>query len=199
MFTPQEIAMNRTYSLLFAMTLLAATSLGCAAKEKPAAAPVASSPAAIREGTSVDPAVAQAVQQNEGGGLSISPEIHKLCPGIQTPRFGYDSAEVRQEWNTALKQVAECMRSGGLSGHSLLLTGHTDPRGEEDYNMSLGGRRASAVKSAFVALGVDDERVQTTSRGKIDAQGTDEDSWARDRRVDIDLAQPRGSQVSSSN
>jgi peptidoglycan-associated lipoprotein len=69
------------------------------------------------------------------------------------------------------------------------LVGHADPRGEDEYNMVLGGRRADNIRSAIVAAGLDGAKVNSTSRGEMDASGTDEASWAEDRRVDIMLGQ----------
>jgi outer membrane protein OmpA-like peptidoglycan-associated protein len=51
----------------------------------------------------------------------------------------------------------------------------------------LGGRRADNVKSAIAAEGLAAAKIATTSRGKLDAIGTEEASWAKDRRVDVVL------------
>ena len=67
------------------------------------------------------------------------------------------------------------------------LVGHADPRGDEEYNMVLGGRRADNVKAAIAGAGLDSAKMATTSRGEMDATGTDEAGWERDRRVDIML------------
>jgi peptidoglycan-associated lipoprotein len=134
-------------------------------------------------------AVAAAAETNQGGGLSFSPDVLRLCPGVHAPRFGYDSAELRTEWAQALGTLSDCMKSGGLKDKALLLTGHTDPRGGEDYNMALGSRRAEATKQAISEFGVEGSRLSTSSRGKAEAQGTDDASWAQDRRVDISLRQ----------
>ncbi len=165
-------------------------SMGCskgAAPPKTAASDVDQGRAGAAGQSSSQQAVGKAVQENQGGGLNISAEIMALCPGIKPPEFGFDSAQLRSDWHDALKTLAACMESGGLNGRSVLLTGHTDPRGEDDYNMELGGRRASAVKQAIEVFGVSGGRLDVTSRGKVDAQGTDEATWARDRRVDISL------------
>jgi peptidoglycan-associated lipoprotein len=60
----------------------------------------------------------------------------------------------------------------------------TDPRGTEEYNMALGDRRAQSAKTYMKALGVAAE-LSASSMGEEIASGTDEGSWARDRRVDI--------------
>jgi peptidoglycan-associated lipoprotein len=68
------------------------------------------------------------------------------------------------------------------------LVGRADPRGEGEYNMSLGAYRASAVKSYLGERGVEQQRMRETSRGALDATGQDEEGWREDRRVDITLA-----------
>lgn len=60
--------------------------------------------------------------------------------------------------------------------------------GEEEEN-GLGGQRADSVKQYVLDKGLDSQRVSTSSRGEMEARGTDESSWAADRRVDVRLAQ----------
>jgi peptidoglycan-associated lipoprotein len=120
--------------------------------------------------------------------INISDEIRKAC-GITDAEafFSYDSANVRPQDKAVLKKLADCFMTGPLKGRELRLVGHADPRGEEEYNMVLGGRRADNVKSAIANEGMTAEKIATTSRGKLDATGTDEASWAKDRRVDVVL------------
>lgn len=132
-------------------------------------------------------AIAHATEVNEGGGIRFSPEVQRLCPGVRPPNFGFNSAELRHEWEEALRSLAACMKDGGLRQQGLVLTGHTDPRGSEDYNLALASKRAQAVKDVLCSFGVAPERLSTDSRGEADARGTDEPSWALDRRADIDL------------
>ena len=63
--------------------------------------------------------------------------------------------------------------------------GHADERGTRDYNLALGERRANAAKTYLVGLGVGAERITTVSYGKERpvALGSDESSWARNRRA----------------
>ena len=53
--------------------------------------------------------------------------------------------------------------------------------------MVLGGRRADNVKNAIVDAGLSSSKIATTSRGEMDATGTDEAGWEKDRRVDVML------------
>lgn len=63
--------------------------------------------------------------------------------------------------------------------------GHADERGTRDYNLALGERRANAAKNYLVSVGVDPTRITTVSYGKERpaALGSDEESWARNRRA----------------
>ena len=53
----------------------------------------------------------------------------------------------------------------------------------------LGNSRADAVGGFLRSKGMDKAKMDTTSRGELDATGTDEAGWARDRRVDLMLGQ----------
>ncbi len=120
--------------------------------------------------------------------INISDEIKKAC-GIADADafFAFDSANIRDRDHKVLGQLATCFTSGPLSGRQMRLVGHADPRGDEDYNLLLGGRRADNVKGFIVKKGLDEGKAETTSRGEMDATGTDEAGYARDRRVDIVL------------
>jgi peptidoglycan-associated lipoprotein len=122
--------------------------------------------------------------------VRISDEIVKAC-GISEPDayFAFDSANLRKEDAHVLDLVVTCFSSGPLKGRTMKLVGHADPRGGSDYNMTLGQSRADAVKGYVTDHGMDKSKAESTSRGAMDATGTDEPSWARDRRVDMMLAQ----------
>jgi peptidoglycan-associated lipoprotein len=179
--------MKFTSVAVVALALCPLATMGCSSQKKAATPDEVPSGAPAMATPKQTEAVKKAADENQGGGLRISDEIMKLCPGIRPPKFGYDSAAVSEGWTEAMQQIAKCMNDGGLKGKGLLLTGHTDPRGDDEYNMALGGRRASAVKTALGEFGVDAGRVDVTSRGEVDAKGTDEDTWSQDRRVDIGL------------
>ncbi len=176
--------------MIHAATLLASASLvfGCADNPEPETptAPVDETPAPTLT-PAQQGAVDNAEQETGATGLGFDEEILRLCPAVRPPKFGYDSARVKEEFRNTLVALADCMKDGGLKGRSLLMVGHADPRGEEDYNMALGGRRADSVRDAMHSLGVDKSRMDVTSRGELEATGVDEASWSKDRRVDIKL------------
>ena len=121
--------------------------------------------------------------------IHIDDAIRKAC-GIDDSNayFGFDSANVTADSAKPLDLVATCFVSGPLKGKKMQLVGHADPRGDGDYNFALGQSRADAVGKYLTGKGVGKDQVSSTSRGALDAVGTDEPSWAKDRRVDILLA-----------
>lgn len=120
--------------------------------------------------------------------INISDEIRRAC-GISDHEayFAFNSARVRPQDEVVLKKLADCFATGPLKGRLMRLVGHADPRGEAEYNMVLGGRRADNVASAISQQGLAAKQITTTSRGELDATGTNEASWAKDRRVDVVL------------
>ena len=121
--------------------------------------------------------------------IEIAPDIAKAC-GISAPEafFGYNSAKLSNEADGVLVKLVTCFTTGPLAGKTMRLVGHTDPRGDEEYNLTLGGRRADNVKAALSKKGLPDGQMQTTSRGEMEATGSDEGSWSKDRKVNIALA-----------
>ncbi len=123
--------------------------------------------------------------------LNVSDEIARLCGLKQSsyaPNFAYDSASISDDDRAMLTALAKCLSEGALKGRGLTLTGRADARGEPEYNMSLGENRSDSVRRYLHDLGVKDDRLKATSRGELDATGKDEAGYAKDRRVDIALA-----------
>lgn len=118
--------------------------------------------------------------------IYVAPEIRSAC-GIAAPEahFAYDSSKLRPEDSPVIQQLATCFSVGPLKGRAMSLVGHADPRGESEYNLALGGHRAHSVKAALVSANLDERMISTTSRGELDAKGTDEATWFHDRRVDV--------------
>jgi peptidoglycan-associated lipoprotein len=122
------------------------------------------------------------------GVISISHDILKSC-GMSNDdaHFAFDSAHIVDLDKKMLRRLTDCFVSGPLKGRQMTLVGHADPRGAGDYNLALAGRRADNVKTFIVAANMNGDKISTTSRGAMDATGTDEISWAADRRVDVNL------------
>lgn len=98
--------------------------------------------------------------------------------------FDYDSDAVKAEYRAIIDAHAKYMQSNANA--KMILQGNTDERGAREYNLSLGQRRAVAVKNALNLLGVKDSQIETVSYGEEKAtQNCSGDSCDKDRRVDI--------------
>ncbi len=150
--------------------------------------PVAQAPTAPPPAATTPPPPEKAGDVPTRSNINISEDIRKAC-GITDADayFAYDSANVRPQDQAILQKLATCFSTGALKGRTMRLVGHADPRGDEEYNMVLGGRRAGNVKGAIVNAGLSSSKIATTSRGEMDATGTDEAGWEKDRRVDVML------------
>ncbi len=179
--------MHRSVSVT--VTLLMTWACGSDPKPPPAA-PGGETTAPVAGPTVAPPTTGDDGKDPNKGQISISEEIRRAC-GISSEEafFAYDSADVRMADHPTLTKLATCFISGAMSGRNMRLVGHADPRGDEEYNLALGGKRAEAVKGFLVKKGLGDGRVETSSRGEMDATGTDDDGWFKDRRVDV-LATP---------
>jgi peptidoglycan-associated lipoprotein len=108
-----------------------------------------------------------------------------------TVHFAYDSSAIRSDDQANVDAVAAALSAE--SANKVLIEGHCDERGTEGYNMSLGERRALAVREALVAKGVSPDRVRTLSYGeaKPAVVGHDESAWSANRRGEFILLRPK--------
>jgi peptidoglycan-associated lipoprotein len=95
--------------------------------------------------------------------------------------FAYDQSTISAEGQQILQRQSEWLKR--YSQVSITIEGHCDERGTREYNLALGERRAQAVKSVLIALGVPAARVQTISYGKERpiVVGSDEAGYAQNR------------------
>jgi len=169
--------------VLFAVVALACSSSPTPPPSVPAE-PVAAAPIPSA------PAPAPAAPAADTGEVEISRDILAAC-GMSEARakFAYDSARVDQGEQPVLNDLAQCFTKGKLSGRSMRLVGHADPRGDAEYNFVLGGKRADSVKLYLTTRGVGEQQAETTSRGELEATGSDDAGWSQDRRVQVFLAE----------
>jgi peptidoglycan-associated lipoprotein len=98
--------------------------------------------------------------------------------------FEYDSSTLSDSARDQISRNASCLQQ--RKGRGVHVTGLTDPRGTEEYNLALGERRAQSVQQYLKSLGVAGE-ISYSSMGEELATGTEESGWARDRRADFKL------------
>lgn len=169
--------------LILAVSVVAA----CGGKAKKATSTTPNSSGASAHATPAAAATAP-VSANVGASTDLAKQCQlALASAEKAPKFGYNDTELAPSDRSVLQQVADCMTKGPLKGKSVQLVGRADPRGTDEYNLGLGTRRAEHVRAYLQRLGVPATRLSQTTRGEIDATGSDEAGWQRDRRVDLEL------------
>jgi len=99
--------------------------------------------------------------------------------------FDFDSFVIKDEFRPTIEAHARYLL--GHRERHVAIQGNTDERGSREYNLALGQKRAEAVRRAMSALGVPDAQMEAVSFGeeRPRATGTDEASFAENRRVDL--------------
>lgn len=106
-------------------------------------------------------------------------------PGLATVHFEYDRFTLSPEARNILAQNADFMRKN--ANVNLQVEGHCDSRGSIEYNLTLGERRANAVKAYLVSLGIPDGRLSVLSYGEEKPMnaGDNEAAHAANRRANF--------------
>jgi peptidoglycan-associated lipoprotein len=104
---------------------------------------------------------------------------------LQPVFFDFNRSEVRDDQISALQNNAQVMKSATCGTVTVLIEGHCDERGTDEYNLALGERRADAARDYLVNLGIPENRLSTLSYGESRpfAEGSNEAAWAQNRRA----------------
>lgn len=99
--------------------------------------------------------------------------------------FDTDEARLKPGANSTIQRLAEFL--GEYPDRRLLIEGHTDSRGTDEYNRDLSLRRADAVRTALMAAGVGSDRLKAQGLGEQFPVASNETAAGRqeNRRVDI--------------
>jgi peptidoglycan-associated lipoprotein len=127
--------------------------------------------------------------QNPPGVHENWPEDPKMFDA-QTVHFDYDSSVVKSGDKPKVAAVADALKANATA--AVRVDGHCDERGTEEYNRSLGERRALAVREALIHDGIDPSRVDTRSYGRdrpVDT-GKSEAAHKKNRRGEFILLTP---------
>ena len=117
-------------------------------------------------------------------------EIERVGEGIQITfnsgiLFGFDSSELRPEARENLRTLAESLQD--YPNADIMIVGHTDAVGSEDYNQRLSERRASSAASYLVTQGVPRNRMSTFGKGETEPVASNDTDAGRqqNRRVEV--------------
>ena len=99
--------------------------------------------------------------------------------------FDFDRSELTEKAKELLAQVGELLIKE--ERFTITIEGHTDARGTEDYNFTLGAKRAMKVKEFLIAYGVDGKRMDSVSYGKEapKVEGATEEAYSQNRRANF--------------
>ncbi len=140
----------------------------------------------IEVSSSVPPPPPPTAPQNLSGADILGREAQDVY-------FDYDKNDIRADGRDTLTKDADVIKRilSADSTFTIVIEGHCDERGSEEYNLALGDRRALAVKEFLVQLGVPEARLKTISFGKERPVCTDEDEacYQRNRRGHLAPAQ----------
>lgn len=183
--------MGKFFKVALMGTAVALFAWGCS-KEKPetdpqpktAEAPVDSSlnfEALIADTLSADSLARLEAERLEAERAHLEEIINRIMD--EDVYFDYDRSDLTENAKRLLAQVAEILVNE--TRFIVTVEGHTDARGTEDYNISLGARRSTVVRDFLIAYGVDGNRLMSVSYGKERPKvlGSDESAYSKNRRA----------------
>ncbi|MDB6093385.1 MAG: OmpA/MotB domain protein [Verrucomicrobia bacterium] len=128
-----------------------------------------------------------AVDPNAGGlaqrtdGMDENGMIKELLGSVY---FDFDSSNIKAAERAKIQAAKDYLAKNPT--HRILFEGHCDWRGTDEYNLSLGDRRATAAKKYLISLGVPTDKVESNSKGSLEApKNADDATMAKDRRAQI--------------
>jgi len=117
-------------------------------------------------------------------------EIQRVGEGIAITfdsglLFGFDESEIQPDARDNLTRLAASLND--YSDSDIVIVGHTDSSGSEEYNLGLSNRRSEAAKTYLVSRGIPSARIQAQGRGELEpiADNNLEEGRAQNRRVEV--------------
>ncbi len=184
--------MKKTIILSLACLLIFSFLVSCRGKikEEPTPPPPAPAPAkeqpepekVVKEQPAVAPVVTEPKLTEEEIFLKKSLEEMNSEAPLGTIHFDFDKYFIRDDAKPVLEANAEWLKK--FATIKILIEGHCDERGTEEYNLALGERRAKSSLDYLASLGISSDRIRTISYGEsqpVDT-GHDEVAWQKNRR-----------------
>ena len=141
-------------------------------------------PYGVEEGWGLDPRDSGAIDV-EAGMYNGRPMVEGI---LQDVFFRFDSHAIASSERSKLQAAAEYLLTNSQDG--LLIEGHCDWYGTSDYNLALGDRRAKSIRDYLITLGVSQNRIETLSKGSLEAtSGLSKSEAKQDRRGELIVLQ----------
>lgn len=168
----------KTSRILFTAVVLSLALGGCRKKPAPAPAPEpAPAPAATQP--QPQPPAPPATDPNREREEAIRRAREILERRVH---FDFDDASIRPDARAILDEKIPVLRQ--YPDVRILVEGHCDERGSNEYNLALGSRRAESIKRYLVDAGISADRIETISYGEERplVAASNEEAWAQNRR-----------------
>ena len=174
----QKGNLMRKLTVLLMLVFALAMAGGCA--KKVASTPAGTTASGAGEGSAAAPSGVNDAQLKA---------IDKI--GADRIYFAFDKSDLTEESRQILTEKSELLKS--FPALSLLVEGHCDERGTEEYNLALGERRARAAYDFLLNLGIPASQMEMVSFGKLHpaVMGSGESAWSKNRRDDFKAYKPR--------
>jgi peptidoglycan-associated lipoprotein len=171
--------------IVYSLAIVLIFSLAVACKKKPKEVPPP--PPQVQEQPKVEKVEPPVVQEPQLTEVEIFlqnslDQINREKP-LGTVYFDYDRAVIRDDARATLDGNAAWLKRFRTA--KILVEGHCDERGTEEYNLALGEKRAKATQDYLLSMGVASDRMKIISYGKSQPinPGHDESAWQMNRRA----------------
>lgn len=137
------------------------------------------------EGEDTEMSESAAMDEDSEAVAGVEDSDSNNAMGLQTINFPYDSYEITETARSILSENTRILTEN--PNLMIQVEGHCDERGSIQYNIALGEKRAMATKKYLLNLGLTEDRITIISYGKEKpvAMGSDEESWAANRRANF--------------
>lgn len=117
--------------------------------------------------------------------IEPSPEDKLILRNIY---FDFDKSNIKPEFQSVFEDIVKWLNE--RPEKQLLIEGHCDERGTNEYNLALGERRSLSVRRYLVGLGISPDRLHTISYGEERPAdpGHSEEAWAKNRRAEFKVS-----------
>jgi peptidoglycan-associated lipoprotein len=180
--------MKRTNLSLVLVLLLALVASGCAkqaAQQQPETTPSQEAPPVVSTMPSQEVTGFRDQSVSESAAATTTFGSEQTIPQLQRIFFEYDQFTLSDQARSILTGNAAYLRAN--PSQRIVIEGHTDERGSDEYNLALGERRARAALNYLVSLGIGAERLSILSYGEERpmVSGSDESAWSQNRRAEF--------------
>ena len=175
---------TRTMVTTMALLLLAASGCAKTPAMTTASAPAPTGAVSTAGARPTTPVASRSDRASNTVQISSRPSVKDFAPigDVRDIHFDFDKYDVRADAQRILDANASWLKSH--ANQLLLVEGHCDERGTNEYNLALGERRAKATMNYLVSRGVDARRITVISYGedRPQCQEHNEACWAKNRR-----------------